>query len=177
MFTTKSPMKHLLFTAAVLLSLPVAARAAGAPPKLEELPAGALIAQAYVVRGADFIERAKADPKMLIESVLDAKRTDALYLIVTFANPSKDGMGVARVAYTFTMVYPDGTKLASGTTALKGLEGPLPAALQKSWMFASAKAKLPLNDKSPTGTYKFNVIVKDMMSGTEWPSDIEVTIK
>lgn len=176
MFTTKFPMKHLLFAVAALLCLPVGARA-GTATKLEDLPDGALIGQAYVVRGVDFIDRAKADPKMVIESVADGKRTDALYLIVMFANPSKDGMGVARVTYTFTMIYPDGTKQASGTTPLKGQEGALPAALQKTWVFATAKAKLPLNDKSPVGTYKFNVVVKDMISGTEWPSDIEVMIK
>jgi hypothetical protein len=167
-------MKHLIFALATLLSVPAVTQAAA--PKLEELPAGALIAQAYVVRGKDYFEKVKADPKMTIESVSDGKRTDELYLAVMFANPSKDGQGIARVVYTFTMVYPDGTKQA-GPKDLKGGDGPLSDAVQKTWVVANAKIKLPLTAQSPAGTYKFNVVVKDLNTGTEWPSDIAVDIK
>lgn len=175
MFTTKFPMKHLLFAAAALLSVPVLTQAADAPD-LATMPAGQLLAQAYVVRGKDYFDKVKADPKMTIESVSDGKRTDELYLAVMFANPAKDNLGVAKVTYTFTMVYPGGTKQPGGKE-FKGGDGPMSDAIQKSWVVASQKIKLPLDDKSPAGPYTFNVVVKDGISGTERKSDITVVIK
>lgn len=168
-------MKHLLFAVAALLSVPVLTQAADAPD-LASMPAGQILAQAYVVRGKDYFEKVKADKSMTIESVSDGKRTDALYLAVMFANPAKDGMGVARVTYTFTMVYPDGTKQPGGKD-YKGGDGPLSDIVQKTWVVAGQQIKLPLDDKSPAGKYKFNVVVKDWISGTERKSDIEVMIK
>jgi hypothetical protein len=167
-------MKHLLFALAALLCVPVLTRAAGAP-NLEDMPPGALLAQAYVVRGADYFDKVKADPKLSIESVTDAKRTDPLYLAVMFANPGKDPTGIARVTWTFTMTYPDGQKQA-GPKELKGGDGPMSDAVQKTWVVANSKVKLPLSAASPAGVYKFDVTVKDMNTGTEFKSAISVKI-
>jgi hypothetical protein len=167
-------MKHIIFAVAALLSAPIVAQAADAPD-LSALQPGQMLAQAYVVRGKDYFDKVKADPKMTIETVTDGKRTDELYLAVMFANPSKDNQGIARVYYTFTMVYPDGTK-QPGPKDLRGGDGPLPDTLQKTWIVGSYKQKLPLTSNSPAGVYKFNVIVKDMNSGVEYKSDISVKI-
>jgi hypothetical protein len=168
-------MKHLLLALAALLCVPALSRAAGAP-NLEDMPAGALLAQAYLVRGADYFDKVKADPKMAIESVTDGKRGDPLYLAVMFANPAKDATGIARVTWTFVMTYPDGQKV-NGPKELKGGDGPMSDAVQKSWVVANQKIQVRLDDKSPVGNYKFEVTVKDMMSGTEFKSTITVPIK
>lgn len=168
-------MKHLIFAVAALLGAPLVALAADAP-ELSSLQPGQMLAQAYLVRGADYFEKVMANPKMTIESVTDAKRGDPLFLQVMFANPSKDNLGVAKVTYTFTMVYPDGTKMA-GPKEIKGKDGPLSDAIQKTWVVATGKIQIKLDDKSPAGTYKFNVVVKDMNTGVEYKSDISVVIK
>jgi hypothetical protein len=169
-------MKHLIFAAAVLLGAPIAAQAATDAPDISTLQPGQMLAQAYVVRGADYFDKVKADPKMTIESVSDGKRGEPLYLAVMFANPSKDDKGIAKVTYTFTMTYPDGTK-QPGPKELKGGDGPMPDSVQKTWVVANAKIKLPLTEASPAGIYKFDVVVKDMNSGTEYKSAIAVDIK
>ena len=149
-------MKHLLFALAALLCVPALSRAASSP-NLEDMPAGALLCQAYLVRGSDYFDKVKADPKMSIESVTDGKRGDPLYLAVMFANPSKDATGIARVTWTFTMTYPDGKKV-SGPQGLKGGDGPMSDAVQKSWIVANQKIQVRLSDQDPAGTYKLSLI-------------------
>ena len=154
---------------------PAAAPAEGAAPAPADLEPGKILAQAYVVRGADFFDKLKSQPDMKVESVTDAKRTDPLFLAVMFYNPAKDQSGIARVTYSFTMTYPNGQTQAS-PAALKAGEGPLPDNVQKTWMATSQRVRLPLNPQSPAGLYKFAVVVKDQISGFEYKSNIEINI-
>jgi hypothetical protein len=168
-------MKRLLFVLAALLSVPAVAQTAAAP-NLAEMPAGQMLAQAYVVRGLDFFDKAKSDPNMVFETVADPKRTDALYLVVMFANPKKDQSGSARVTYNFSMTSPAGDKIDGPKDMVAG-NGALSDAVQKTWIMAPQKIKIPLTATNPAGVYKFDVVVKDQISGTEYKSAVSLDIK
>ena len=134
-----------------------------------------ILAQVYLIRGAEFFENKNdpdADP---IQTVTDAKRGDELYVVVYFTNPQKDGQGIAKVTYSLTMKLPNGQSFDQKD--LMGASGGLSDQIQNSWIMAAAHPKIVLSSQYPAGTYTFSVKVQDHMSGKTYDSSIDVDIK
>lgn len=132
-----------------------------APPQADGT-AGGLGARALVINDADFFERWKLPEMPKVKLVTNARFNEQLYLVVLFSGAKASPGGQCDVVFDVALRGPDGSVVErrDAQVACSGT-APQPSLIQ----LARTRVQFAIGYGSPTGTYSFDGVVTDRVTG------------
>jgi hypothetical protein len=136
-------------------------------------PADGFQVQAYVVRGSEIFNtwnRADGPP---IETVMDGRRGEELYVMILFKGAQRDASGIARVKFDMALVKPSGQRV--GPFEMTAGEGAMPDEVQQNWYLSNTRPGLR-SLLTEAGEYTVVLTIKDQIGSENKPFEIKFPI-